>query len=59
MPDEYWSTDLDKVKLKLKVEFTALVYGLVKGDEVATHGDPQAQQAATIFPRIAQILRGH
>ena len=30
VPDEYWSTDQDKVKLKLKVEFTALVYGLVK-----------------------------
>ncbi len=59
VPDEYWSTDQDKIKLKLKVEFTTLVYGLQKADEVATHGDPQAQKAVTMIPRVAQILRGH
>ena len=59
VPAEYWSMDQDSLKLRLKVELTNLVYGLERGDELATRGDPQAQQAATLFPRVAQILRGH
>ena len=59
VPDEYWSTDQDLLKLRLKVELTNLVYGLERGDELATKGDPQAQQAASLFPRVAQILKGH
>ena len=59
VPDEYWSTDQDKLKLRLKVEFTNLEYGLERGDEVETKGDPQAQQAASLFPRVARVLQGH
>ncbi len=59
VPDEYWSMDQDALKLRLKVELTNLVYGLERGDELETRGDPQAQQAATLFPRVAQILKGH
>jgi carboxyl-terminal processing protease len=59
VPDEYWSQDQDVLKLRLKVELTNLVYGLDRGDEVGTKGDPQAQQAAGLFPRAAEILKGH
>jgi hypothetical protein len=59
VPDEYWSKDRDDLKLKLKVELTDLVYGLERGNAVETKGDPQAQQAASLFPRVAQILKGH
>ena len=59
VPDEYWSKDQDILKLRLKVELTNLVYGLGTGDELATKGDPQAQQAASLFPRVAEILKKH
>ena len=59
VPHEYWSNDQDDLKLKLKVEITTLVYGLERGNEVETRGDPQAQEAASLFPRVAQILQGH
>jgi hypothetical protein len=59
VPDEYWSNDQDLLKLKLKVELTSLVYGLERGDELATRGDPQVQQAAGLFPRVAEILKKH
>lgn len=59
VPREYWSNDQDELKLKLKVELTDLVFGLERGNEVETRGDPQAQQAASLFPRVAQILQGH
>jgi len=59
VPEEYWSKDQDILKLRLKVELTNLVYGLEQGDELATKGDPQAQQAASLLPRVAQILKGH
>jgi carboxyl-terminal processing protease len=58
VPDEYWSKDQDYLKLRLNVELTNLVYGLDRGNELETRGDPQVQQAATLFPRVAQILRG-
>ena len=57
VPDEYWSEDQDYLRLRLKVELTNLVFGLAKGDEVETKGDPQAQQAAKLFPRIPAILK--
>jgi hypothetical protein len=56
VPDEYWSKDQGYLKLRLKVELTNLVFGLARGDELETKGDPQAQQAADLFPRIPQIL---
>ncbi len=59
VPSEYWANDQDDVKLKLKVELTNLVFGLERGNEVETKGDPQAQEAAGLFPRVAQILQGH
>jgi carboxyl-terminal processing protease len=58
VPDEYWSNDQDLLKLRLKVELINLVYGLERGNELATQGDPQAREAAGLFPRLAQILKG-
>jgi carboxyl-terminal processing protease len=59
VPEPYWLTDQDYLRLHLKVELTSLAFGLARGDEVETKGDPQAQEASTLFPRIAQILQGH
>jgi carboxyl-terminal processing protease len=59
VPEEYWSADQDYLKLHIKVELINLIFGLERGDEVETKGDPQAQQAASLFPRIPQILKGH
>jgi carboxyl-terminal processing protease len=57
-PDEYWGTDQDYLKLRIKVEFISLVSGLSAGEEVQTKGDPQVQQAAKLFPQIPEILKG-
>lgn len=59
VPGEYWSKDQEALRLRLKVEFTNLVFGLDRGDELATKSDPQAQQAASLFPRIESILKKH
>ncbi len=59
VPEEYWSKDQDYLRLRLKVELTNLAFGLARGDELETKGDPQAQQAASLFPRISQLLKGH
>ena len=59
VPDEFWSKDQDILKAKIKVELTSLVDGLEKADELATKSDPQAQQAAGLFPRVGEILKGH
>jgi carboxyl-terminal processing protease len=59
VPTPYWLTDQDFLKLHLKVELTNLVFGLARGDEVETKGDPQAQEAASLFPRVSKILHGH
>ena len=59
VPDEYWSKDQDLLKLQLKVELTSLAYGLERGDELQTKGDPQVREAAGLFPRVGQILKGH
>jgi len=59
VPDEYWQKDQDYLKFRLKVELTSLIYGLQRGDELETKGDPQVEQAAGLFPRLAQILHGH
>jgi carboxyl-terminal processing protease len=59
VPEEYWQKDQDVLKLRLKVELTNLVYGLERGERLATEGDPQVQQAAGLFPRVTGILKGH
>ena len=59
VPDEYWSKDQDILKTKIRVEITSLVNGLEKADELATKSDPQAQQAASLIPRVTAILKGH
>jgi carboxyl-terminal processing protease len=59
VPEEYWSNDQGRLKLRLKVELTNLVFGLERGNELDTRGDPQVQQATGLFPRVAQILKGH
>jgi carboxyl-terminal processing protease len=59
VPDEDWSKDQGYLKLRLRIELTSLVFGLARGDEIETKGDPQVQQAADLFPRIPQILKGH
>jgi carboxyl-terminal processing protease len=58
VPDEYWSKDQNFLRLRLKVELTSLVYGLDRAGEVATKDDPQAQEAARLFSRAPQILKG-
>jgi carboxyl-terminal processing protease len=59
VPEEYWAKDQDKLALRLQIELTSLVYGLERGDELATRGDPQVREAAGLFPRVAQILQRH
>ncbi len=59
VPEEYWSRDQDALKLRLKVEVVNLLDGLERGNEVATRGDPQAQEAAGLFPRVGEILKKH
>ena len=56
-PDEYWDQDRDYLKLRLKVELTNLVSGLAGGNEVDTKGDPQVQEAASLFSQISGILK--
>jgi carboxyl-terminal processing protease len=58
VPEEYWTADQDYLKLHIKVELINLIFGLARGDEVETKGDPQAQQAAALFPRVPEILKG-
>jgi len=36
-----------------------LAFGLDRAEEFATKSDPQAQKAARLFPRVAEILKGH
>jgi len=59
VPDQYWTQDQGAVKMRIKTELFNLVFGLTRGDEVETRGDSQVQQAAQLFPRLAQILKGH
>lgn len=57
-PEEYWDKDQDYLKLRIKVELLSLVYGLSRGEETETKGDPQVQSATHLFSRIPQILKG-
>jgi carboxyl-terminal processing protease len=56
-PEEYWASDQPYLKVRIKTELFDLVYGLTFGDEVETATDPQVQKAATLFPRIAELLK--
>jgi carboxyl-terminal processing protease len=58
VPEEYWGADQDYLKLRIKTEIFNLVFGLALGDEVETRGDPQVHEAASLFSRIPQILKG-
>ena len=57
-PEEFWDSDQDYLKLKIKVELLSLVNGLASGEEAETKGDPQVQTAASLFARIPEILKG-
>jgi len=58
VPEEYWASDQPYLKVRIKTELFNLVYGLTFGDEVETRADPQVQKAATLFPRVAELLKG-
>ena len=58
VPDEYWNKDQDYLRLHIKVELFSLVFGLDRGDQVATRGDPQVQKASGLFPYVPDILKG-
>ncbi len=58
-PEEYWSKDQDYLKLRIKAELFNLVFGLARGDEVMTKGDPQVERAARLLARTPQILKRH
>jgi carboxyl-terminal processing protease len=57
-PEEYWGGDQPYLKVRIKIELFSLVYGLTFGEEVETRADTQVQKAATLFPRLAQLLKG-
>jgi carboxyl-terminal processing protease len=57
-PEQYWDNDQLYLKLRIKAELLTLVSGLSSGEEVETKGDPQVQQAASLFSQVPQILKG-
>jgi carboxyl-terminal processing protease len=57
-PAEFWDSDQNYLKLRVKVELLNLVYGLSSGEEAETKGDQQVQSAARLFARIPEILKG-
>jgi carboxyl-terminal processing protease len=57
VPEEYWASDQAYLKVRIETELFSLVYGLTLGDEVEMRADPQVQNAATLFARIADILK--
>jgi carboxyl-terminal processing protease len=59
VPGNYWVQDQDELKLRIKTELFNLVFGLARGDELETKSDPQVQQAAQLFGRVPEILKGH
>ena len=58
VPEDYWVQDQEALKQRIKTDLFNLVFGLARGDEIETRGDPQVQQAAQLFPRLSQILKG-
>ncbi|MBI1941436.1 MAG: PDZ domain-containing protein [Acidobacteria bacterium] len=57
VPEEYWGQDEDYLKLRIKTELFNLVFGLAVGEEVETRGDPQVQEALSLFPKISQLMK--
>lgn len=55
-PEEFWASDHDYLKLRIKTEVFNLVFGLAAGDEVEVKGDPQVQKAATYFHEVPALL---
>ncbi|HUU15400.1 MAG TPA: S41 family peptidase [Terriglobia bacterium] len=57
VPEEYWGEDQDFLKLRIKTELFNLVFGLDVGEEIETRSDPQVRKAASLFPKIPQLLK--
>ncbi len=57
VPEEYWTVDQAYLRLRIKTEAFNLAFGLNRGDEVEVRGDPQVQQAMTLFTRVAALLK--
>jgi carboxyl-terminal processing protease len=57
VPEEYWGEDQDFLKLRIKAELFSLVFGLDVAEEIETRADPQVQKAASLFPKISQLLK--
>ena len=57
VPEEYWDSDQDFLKLRIKTELFNLVFGLDVGEEIETRADPQVEKALSLFPKIPQLLK--
>lgn len=57
-PDEYWSKDQELLKNKLQAALFDLVFGLDFSNQAAVRNDPQVQKAASLFPKLPQLLNG-
>lgn len=57
-PPEYWVSDQDYLKLRIRQEVVSLIFGLETANEVEIRGDPQVQKTLELFPRVAEILKG-
>jgi carboxyl-terminal processing protease len=56
-PDEFWNANQDYLKLRIRAELFNLVFGLERGDEIETRGDPQVQRAVELFPQMNALLK--
>ncbi len=56
-PQEYWRSDQDYLKLKIKIDLMTLTRGLDTGQEIEVRTDPQVAEAAQMFPKIAGLLK--
>ncbi len=56
-PEEYWDSNEDYMKLRIKTELVSLVFGLAAANEVATRSDPEVQQTLKLFPKINALLQ--
>lgn len=55
-PENYWSEDQVYLINGIKAALFNLAFGLNVGDEVATRSDPQVKGAASLFPRVPELL---
>jgi carboxyl-terminal processing protease len=56
-PDEFWNSDQDYLKMRIRTELMNLTYGLQVGDEVAIEADPQVLGAAGLISRVDELLK--